>query len=218
MSSPPDPSSASRATPATEASGSEGPVFGDVPSEAKPSDGLSAGPEGRPVSLARRALRVVGQLLLAFGVFFAVSHWQTRRLLPPGETPAPDFTLTTLQGEPVRLSDFRGKTVLLHFWATWCGVCRQEVGALNSLADSLDDDQVLVTIVADGDDRAAVERFVAERGVRYPVLLGNDELVAAYRVSMFPTNYFVDPSGRIAGSTVGMSTRWMLRTRMGCAR
>lgn len=158
------------------------------------------------------------QLLIALSVFFAVSHWQTRRLLPAGDAPAPDFTLSTIEGRSVRLSDYEGKTVLLHFWATWCGVCRHEVGALNDLLESLDEDQVLLTVAADGDDVEAVRRFVEERGVRYPVLLGNDAIIDAYRITMFPTNYFLDPSGRISASTTGMSTRWAMRARMGCAR
>lgn len=158
------------------------------------------------------------QALIALSVFLAVSHWQTRRLLPTGDAPAPDFALTDLDGRTVRLSDYAGKTVLLHFWATWCGVCRHEVGALNDLADSLGDDQVLLTVAADGANVAGVRRFVAERGARYPVLLGDEAIVDAYRVNVFPTNYFIAPSGRISASTVGMSTRWSLKTRMSCAR
>jgi peroxiredoxin len=170
------------------------------------------------VSRRRRILRLAMQVLLALSVFLVVSEWQTRRLLPRGDTPAPDFELATLDGQRVRLSDYRGKTVLLHFWTTWCGVCRHEVGALNALAESLDEDEVLLTVAGDGEDAEAVRRFVAERGVNYPVLLGGEDVVDAYRITMFPTNYFVNPEGRIAASTVGMSTRWMLRARMGCAR
>lgn len=172
----------------------------------------------RQISWRRRVLRVLMQVLLALGVFLVVSEWQTRRLLPRGVTEAPDFELATLDGQRVRLSDYRGKTVLVHFWATWCGVCRHEVDALNALAENLDDDEVLLTIAADGEDVQAVRRFVSERGAKYPVLLGGEDIVSAYRVTMFPTNYFVNEDGRIAASTVGMSTRWMLRARMGCAR
>lgn len=169
-------------------------------------------------SRGRQLLRFGMQVLIALSVFLAVSHWQTRRLLPAGDAPAPDFALTDLEGNTVRLSDFAGKTVLLHFWATWCGVCRHEVGALNDLASSLGDDQVLLTVAADGDNVAGVRRFIEERGARYPVLLGNDGVIDAYRINVFPTNYFIDPKGRITASTVGMSTRWSLKTRMSCAK
>lgn len=172
-----------------------------------------------PGSTRRRGVvRNLLQVALVLGVLLAVGHWQTRNLLPRGEAIAPEFTLADLNGRRVRLSDFRGKTVLLHFWATWCGVCRQEVGALNALAESLGEDQVLLAVVADSDDPAAIEQFVREHSVRYPVLLGDDRVIDAYRVNMFPTNYFLDRDGRIAGTTVGMSTRWSLRARMGCAR
>lgn len=192
-------------------------------SDSSPASGLK--PQSEPPTATRNAhtslrrwLRLLVQLLLLVGVFLVVSRWQTRHHLPRKASPAPDFTLTDLEGNPVRLSDFRGKTVLLHFWATWCGVCRHEVGALNALAKSLGDDEVLLSVVANGRDRDAIARFVAERGVRYPVLLGNEAVLEAYRVTMFPTNYFLDREGRITSSTVGMSSRWSLKARMGCSR
>lgn len=155
---------------------------------------------------------------MVVGVFLLASQWQTRNHLPRGAHLAPDFSLTDLEGNTVRLSDYRGKKVLLHFWATWCGVCRHEVGALNSLKESLGEDEVLLTVVANGRDRDAVSDFVRERDVRYPVLLGDEGILEAYRVSMFPTNYFLDPEGQVSASTVGMSSRWSLQARLGCSR
>jgi len=123
-----------------------------------------------------------------------------------------------LSGETVDLSALRGKRVLLHFWATWCGVCRREFSALESLQGGLDEDEVLLTVVADGEDTERLRAFVAEHGITYPVLLGNDDLVHAFGVGAFPTNFFIDASGHVAGSTVGMSTRWAMGARLGCAR
>ncbi len=175
-------------------------------------------PEGTPPndSWWRRVRRWVLQALIVLGVFLTVSHWQTRDLLPHGETLAPQFALSDLEGRVVRLSDYQGKSVLLHFWATWCGVCRQEVGTLNALLDSLDEDQVLLTVVANGHDRDAVQTFMRERGVRYPVLLGSDAIIDQYRITIFPTNYFLDAEGHVTSTTVGMSTRWSFKARMGC--
>ena len=163
----------------------------------------------------RRWLRFVFEATIVVGAFAAVSAWQTRGLATEG--PAPALALQSLDGRIVRLEDLRDKTLLLHFWATWCGVCRVEISSLNALYDRLDRDEVLLSVVADADDVDAVRRFVAERGIRYPVLLATREVLERYHVDVFPTNYFIAPGGTIRSSTVGMSTRLSLATRMSCA-
>jgi len=160
-------------------------------------------------------LRWVLEALVVLGLFAAVSAWQTREL--PSDGPAPALALKTLDGTVVRLEELRGKTLLLHFWATWCGVCRYEIPAVNAVYDGLDGREALLSVVADSEDVDNVRRFVAERGIRYPVLLATPEVLERYRVRAFPTNYFIDPGGMIRSSTMGMSTRWSLAARMGCA-
>jgi thiol-disulfide isomerase/thioredoxin len=118
----------------------------------------------------------------------------------------------------VSLESLRGKRVLVHLWATWCGVCRMELGALEAVHAGLGPDEALVSIVADAEDRTAVAAFVKEHGIRYPVLLGTDEVLRAFRVTAFPTNYYLDGSGAIRGATVGMSTRLSMKVRLALAR
>jgi peroxiredoxin len=134
-----------------------------------------------------------------------VSAYQTRNHV--SRQPAPEFSLLDLRGNRVSLSAYRHKKVLLHFWATWCGVCRAELPSLRSLQRSLGPDEVLLTIVEDSDDAEAVRRFAREHELEYPVLLGTDEVRRAYRVRSFPTNYYVNGDGSIRTSTVGLSTR-----------
>jgi thiol-disulfide isomerase/thioredoxin len=162
-----------------------------------------------------RPLRWALEILLVAGVFVAIDAWQTRGM--PGDGPAPPFELTSLDGRLVRHDDFRDRTLLVHVWATWCGVCRVEIPALNALYDRLSADEAFVSIVADADDPEAVRRFVAEKGIRYPVLLATDAVLEGYRVKVFPTNYFIGKDGTIRDSSVGMSTRWALGARLGCA-
>jgi thiol-disulfide isomerase/thioredoxin len=114
----------------------------------------------------------------------------------------------------VRLESLRGKRVLLHFWATWCGVCRREHAALNAVQASLDEDEALLTIVADAQDVEAVQQVAREEGIAYPILLGTEDVIADYRVDAFPTNYYVDREGKVASSTVGMSNRLAMWLRM----
>ena len=167
----------------------------------------------RLLRLRRFALEL-GVLLL---LFFGLGLWQTRGLLPHGER-TPEFDLVDLDGKRVLSTDYRGKTLLVHFWATWCGVCRQEFGALNALYQNLGPDEALVTVVADANDRARLERFVREHQLKYPVLLGTREVIESYKIEAFPTNYYVDPAGMLKDKTVGLSTRLSMRARMACTK
>lgn len=174
----------------------------------------------RPEQAPRRpspARRWVLELVVVAGVYMAISTWQERNLVRLHE-PAPRFTLEALDGHAVSLESLRGKRVLVHFWATWCGVCRREFGSLNAVNRALHDDEALVSIVADSDDPDQVRRFVAEHDIRYPVLLGTDDVLRAFHVDTFPTNYYIDRAGAIAAHTVGMSTRLALGSRLGCAK
>lgn len=165
----------------------------------------------------KRAVRIALEIALVAAVYFGVSAWQGRKLLGSSE-PAPAFTLRSLDGKPVSLAELRGKRVLLHFWATWCGVCRQEHGALNAVQAGLGPDEVLLSIVADSEDPEAIRRYAKDAGIGYPVLLADAAVVRSYRVGAFPTNYFVSKEGQITGHTVGMSTRLGMNARLGCAR
>jgi len=156
------------------------------------------------------------QLGLAAGIFLGVSAYQTRDHV--ARQPAPDFTLVDLDGHRVSLSAHRHKKVLLHFWATWCGVCRAELPSLRSLQRSLAPDEVLLTIVEDSDDAEAVRSFVREHGLTYPVLLGTEGVRRAYRVRSFPTNYYVNGDGSVRTSTVGLSTRLGMALNLGLTR
>ena len=153
-----------------------------------------------------------GQLALVVGLVVGVSAYQTRHHLR--REPAPDFTLRDLAGNSRSLSQQRGKKVLIHFFATWCGVCRAELPSLRGLSQNLGPNETLLAIVEDSDDVEAVRRFAREHELSYPILLGTRETLRAYRVSSFPTNYYVDGDGSIRASTVGLSTRLGMALRL----
>lgn len=172
----------------------------------------------QPPTRRRRVLSTLAQVGLLVLLYLGISTWQTRQHLRPSQAPAPDFTLPALDGSTVNLASLRGKTVVLHFWATWCAVCKLEIDSLKSLEESLGPNQVLISVVADGEDAAKIRAFVADRAITYPVLLADEKVVSDYRVSAFPTTYFLSPEGQIVSSTVGLSNRFAYRVRMGCAR
>ncbi len=110
---------------------------------------------------------------------------------------APDFTLQTLDGESFTLSQQNGTPMVLNFWATWCGPCRNELPALQSAARRYDG-QVRFVGVDQGETAQDVQSFVDEFGLTYPIPM-DIELTAAdaYNVMGLPTTYFVDADGVI---------------------
>lgn len=120
----------------------------------------------------------------------------------PGEDPAigltaPDFELTTLDGETLRLSELRGTPVVLNFWATWCGPCRRELPALQTAAERYDG-RVVILGVDQGETPDTVQPYVDELGLTFAIPMDEDMQVGArYNVRGLPTTYFVDADGVI---------------------
>ena len=122
---------------------------------------------------------------------------------------APDFDLMSLDGKRVKLSDFRGKAVLLNFWATWCSPCKVEMPWFVDLQKKYGKDGLVVIGVAMDDSEAPkIAEFAAELGVNYPVLLGTDKVSEAYgSVDYLPTSFYIDRDGKIIGKGVGLLGR-----------
>ena len=152
-------------------------------------------------------------MLLVVAVYLAVSAWQKRHALDAA-SPAPALRGVTLDGREVGLDQLRGKAVLVHFWATWCGVCRLELGSLNALNEHLPANTVLLSVVADGENPERIQRFARENDIRYPVLIADEGAAQRFAVSAFPTNYYVDEAGVIQDVTVGMSNRLAMWLRL----
>ena len=123
--------------------------------------------------------------------------------------PAPDFTLTSLDGRTVKLSDFRGKAVLLNFWATWCPPCKVEMPWFEDLQKQYGKDGLVVLGVAmDDSDPASIAKFASELGVNYEVLLGTDQISDAYGdVQYLPTTFYIARDGTIVDKMTGLLDR-----------
>jgi cytochrome c biogenesis protein CcmG/thiol:disulfide interchange protein DsbE len=123
--------------------------------------------------------------------------------------PAPDFALKDADGKTVRLSDYKGKVVLLNFWATWCGPCKIEIPWFMDFQRKHKDRGLQVIGVAmDDDGWDAVKPFVNQYAINYRVVLGNDQTSQAYGgVEALPTTFMIDRDGRIADVHVGLAAR-----------
>ncbi len=120
--------------------------------------------------------------------------------------PAPDFTLTTLDGDTLTLSKLRGQPVVLNFWATWCGPCRAELPELQSAADRYAG-QIAVVGVNQAEVTDAVDRFAREVGVGFTVPLDTDARASRlFSVRSLPTTFFIDRQGVIRQMQIGPVT------------
>jgi peroxiredoxin len=134
----------------------------------------------------------------------------------PGPAPgdmAPELSVALLDGRQVRLSDYRGKLLLLQFWTDWCDACRQEFPKLQEAYEGLAGPDFEVLAINVGQDAAVSQAFRDELGVTFPLGLDlRGELAAVYGVSKYPTNYLVNPEGRVARKVVGWIDRELLES------
>ncbi|MGM9965862.1 TlpA disulfide reductase family protein [Rummeliibacillus sp. TYF005] len=127
--------------------------------------------------------------------------------LKVGQT-APDFTLKTLDGKEAKLSDYRGKKVILNFWATWCPPCKAEIPHMEKYyKKSAKDDNVeilAVNLKKSDKDEHYIKDFVKSYDMTYPVLLDTDgEQQEQYQIVTIPTTYFIDTKGKIQTTITG---------------
>lgn len=117
---------------------------------------------------------------------------------------APDFTLTDVEGKKVSLSDYKGKVILLDFWATWCGPCKMEIPSFIELQNVYKDDVVVLGVSLDQGGPSAVVPFVEKMKINYPVVYGDGTVVKAYGgIRGIPTTFVIDRDFNIQRKYVG---------------
>lgn len=155
---------------------------------------------------------LVGLAVIA-AVWFFAARSADPALPAVGETnrAAPEFALPALDGGTVRLSDYRGKVVLVNFWGTWCEPCKEETPALQAVYSDLAPQGLEIIGVnlynQETQGREAVRAFLEPYGVAYPVALDTSgDTARAFQISPIPVSYFVDPQGTIRYVKVGVVT------------
>ncbi len=118
---------------------------------------------------------------------------------------APDFVLEKLHGGKARLADYKGKVILLNFWATWCVPCRVEMPGMETVWQKYKDQGFLILAVSvDEGSRERVETFSRIMNLSFPILLDPDSEVSdLYQVSTMPTSFLIDANGKISSRIIG---------------
>jgi thiol-disulfide isomerase/thioredoxin len=129
--------------------------------------------------------------------------------------PAPAFTLTDLDGKRLSSADWRGKAVLINFWATWCGPCRAEIPDLIRLQEKYPDKLLIVGLSQDLDPPEKVKEFAREMKMNYPVAMSSEEIERKFGgVFGLPTSFVIDTAGRIVQKHIGLRNPLLYETEI----
>ena len=130
--------------------------------------------------------------------------WGTLLLSPRAEA----FQFQDTTGKIHKLEDYKGRWVLINFWATWCPPCLKEIPDLISLYESHKDKIMVIGVAMDSDDQQIVMDFVRRMSITYPTVLGNREIASQVDdISLLPSTYFYDPDGKPAARQQGIISR-----------
>jgi peroxiredoxin len=161
----------------------------------KPSTGL----------LAAIFMIVAGLLVIVLSVTWAIKNRTTPSQLPEVGRALPDFNLPDLDGKMVRLSDYRGRPVLINFWATWCPPCRAEMDDLEAFYYDHQKEGLMILAVNSGESRDIAAEFAQELGLSFTVLLDEDFTISdQWLINSLPTSILVDRDGVVQVIHVGL--------------
>ena len=153
--------------------------------------------------------RYLVDFLIIMMLIIAFRSWQQRSMV---SGVAPDIQGVLMDGTITDLKKYRGKPVLLHFWATWCPFCKLEEGSITGIAK----DWQVLTIAYQSGDKAEIEKHLKERGLESWAVISDPEsrLGELYGVSSVPTSFILDANGNIRFREAGITSGWGLRARL----
>jgi peroxiredoxin len=150
-------------------------------------------------------LRHLTAIALAVFIFFPAMA-QAQQLLQPfnGSGALPEIALSNLDDEPVTLAQYRGKVVIVNFWATWCPPCRKEMPSMQRAWQELQENDVMMLAVHVGGNADQVWQFVSEYDLDFPILIDDTSRVSrSWPMRGLPTTFVIAPDGKIAYMAIG---------------
>jgi peroxiredoxin len=149
-------------------------------------------------------IKTLAVILVLFAPFVATAGEPKPLHLVKDRPMAPAFQLNDIDEQKHRLSDYRGKVVIVNFWATWCPPCRFELPSMERLWKVLKKEDVVMLAINVGEDADTIFTFTSDYPVTFPLLLDRDSSVTnSYPVLGIPTSFILDPDGRIVYRAVG---------------
>lgn len=161
-------------------------------------------------SKRKKYLKWLLEILVVVIILLGVRAWQQHGMIS-GE--APEIMLEDLSGKMVKIADFEGKPVLLHFWATWCKVCKFEESWINEIDK---DWQVLTIATLSSGSEAEIRAYMQRRNITHwqTIIDKDNSLAEHYGLSVMPSTFVIDSHGEIRFKEVGITTAWGWRLRL----
>lgn len=157
---------------------------------------------------------VLGVIAVALGSAFYTAYSNDESIVEVGEA-APDFTLKNLEGQEIRLSELKGKGVVINFWATWCNPCKREMPLIEEQYQLVKDQNIEILAVNIAESHLAVSSFIDRLGVTFPVLLDSHRIVTQrYAVGALPSTFFINKDGIVMDHFVGEMNESILTKRL----
>jgi len=143
-------------------------------------------------------------LALLLSNFFTNSYAGESLSLVKHQPPAPNFSLPDMDGEITSLSDYKGQTLIINFWATWCPPCREELPSMNRAWHKLKDKNVVMIAINVGEDEDTIFSFMGDYPIDFQVLLDlSGETIKKWPIKGLPTTFVVNPEGRLHYRAIG---------------
>lgn len=143
-------------------------------------------------------------LLLVLPVASVPAAFKTSLKEVQGRPHAPEFVLKDINDKEHRLSQYRGKVVIINFWASWCPPCRYEMPSMETAYQQLKKENIVILAINIGEDEDTIFTFTADYNVTFPLLMDQDSMIIKqWPVMALPTSFVLDTQGRIVYSAVG---------------